>query len=228
MIQKSRLLILSAWLCLALSPTVSSFAAPIIGSGRVIDGDSIEVANKRIRLYGIDAPEIEQFSNNEGVALECGKMASRFLENMIHDKKIHCVTLGTDRYRRIIAVCRLQIKDGNSINRIMVKQGWALAYRKFSSAYIDTEMEARQAQRGIWASRFVKPWDWRRGMRAANDARTQRHSCRIKGNIGRSGRIYHMPGGSNYSQIKINIRKGEKWFCSESEAVAAGWRRPKQ
>ena len=50
--------------------------------------------------------------------------------------------------------------------------------------------------------------------------------CLIKGNISRSGeRIYHVPGGQNYSRTKITVSKGERMFCSEGEARAAGWRR---
>ena len=84
------------------------------------------------------------------------------------------------------------------------------------------------ARRGIWAGEFVKPWEWRRGKRlAANDNAVGQ--CRIKGNISRSGeRIYHVPGGQYYDRTKINPSKGEQWFCSEAEAIAAGWRRLKR
>ena len=74
----------------------------------------------------------------------------------------------------------------------------------------------------------MKPWEWRRGKRlVANDNATDQ--CRIKGNISRSGeRIYHVPGGQYYDRTKIGLSKGERWFCSEAEAIAAGWRRSKR
>ncbi len=107
----------------------------------------------------------------------------------------------------------------------MVSQGWALAYRRYSLDYVDDEAEARAARRGIWASEFVEPWEWRRGKRlAANDNAPDQ--CRVKGNINAKGeRIYHMPGQQAYGVTRINQGKGERWFCSESEAKAAGWRK---
>jgi endonuclease YncB( thermonuclease family) len=51
--------------------------------------------------------------------------------------------------------------------------------------------------------------------------------CRIKGNISQNGRIYHVPGSPSYDQTKIDTSKGERWFCSEAEARAAGWRPPR-
>ncbi len=80
-------------------------------------------------------------------------------------------------------------------------------------------------RRGIWATEFVKPWAWRRGKRlAANDNAPTR--CKIKGNINASGeRIYHMPSQQAYNVTRIDSDAGERWFCSESEAKAAGWRK---
>jgi len=79
----------------------------------------------------------------------------------------------------------------------------------------------------MWKGRFIEPWEWRRGKRfsapAAND--NQPAGCSIKGNIGRSGeRIYHLPGQPSYAATRISPERGERWFCSEAEAEAAGWR----
>jgi hypothetical protein len=59
-------------------------------------------------------------------------------------------------------------------------------------------------------------------------AATPSPACRIKGNISSSGRIYHVPGSRSYESTVIDESKGERWFCSEDEARAAGWRAPKQ
>ena len=95
-----------------------------------------------------------------------------------------------------------------------------------------TEKRARAAKRGVWRGELVPPWDWRRGKRLAG-ARTVRPKgagrCNVKGNIGRSGkRIYHVPGGRYYDRTRIDTSRGERWFCTESEARAAGWRRSRQ
>ncbi len=133
-----------------------------------------------------------------------------------------CEALGLGRYERIIGRCTVA---GEDIGAWMVSEGLALAYRRYSLEYVDDEAEAQAPRRGIWATEFVKPWEWRRGKRiAANDNAPDQ--CRIKGNISRSGeRIYHVPGGQYYDRTKIDPSKGERWFCSEAEATVAGWRR---
>jgi hypothetical protein len=113
----------------------------------------------------------------------------------------------------------------------MVRQGWALAYRQYSLDYVDEESAARAAKAGIWVGRFIEPWKWRRGARLTADKAQglAANSCQIKGNINRSGdRIYHLPGGRYYDRTKINEANGERWFCSEDEAVKAGWLRSRQ
>lgn len=74
------------------------------------------------------------------------------------------------------------------------------------------------------------PWDWRRGQRTASPAPSAHtDGCAIKGNIGSKGdRIYHVPGGRFYDRTQIDEAKGERWFCNEAEAIAAGWRRSTQ
>ena len=112
----------------------------------------------------------------------------------------------------------------------MVFQGWALAYRQFSTDYVDQENVAKNAQTGVWRGEFVPPWEWRRGNRLGPpESPNVVAECLIKGNIASDGeRIYHPPGGAYYSRTKIDPSKGERWFCSEDEARAAGWRRSKR
>ncbi len=95
--------------------------------------------------------------------------------------------------------------------------------------YIAVEDVARKAGRGPWRGKFIAPWEWRRGKRLASEAANDNQSCPIKGNIGKRGtRVYHGPGGAYYSRTKINEAKGERWFCSEGQAHASGWRRSKR
>ena len=93
---------------------------------------------------------------------------------------------------------------------------------------MEAEAGAQKARRGVWRGDFIRPWDWRRGKRlAANDNKPG--ACVIKGNVGRKGaRIYHIPGGQYYARTRIDPSKGERWFCSEAEARAAGWRRSRR
>ena len=140
-----------------------------------------------------------------------------------------------DRYGRIVAVCRA---GGEDLNAWMVERGWALAYRRYSRTNVDEEASARSARGGLWRGDFVAPWDWRQGERLAGTATQSVQdsgsnngacNCRIKGNIGSGGtRIHHMLGDQHYERTRISRSKGERWFCSESEARVAGWRRAKR
>ncbi len=135
-----------------------------------------------------------------------------------------------DRNIRILAVCHIAGRQGTDVNAMMVAEGWALAYRRFSSDYVKFENGARKSRRGVWRGTFVPPWDWRRGVRLpANDNQLQPRACNIKGNIGRGGaRIYHVPGGQYYGRTRIDPKRGERWFCTEAEARSAGWRRSRR
>ena len=201
---------------------------PIVGTAQIIDGDTITVAMTRIRLDGIDAPETKQSCSTNGKQWRCGQQSTTALRRIIGSQRVHCRAVTIDKYSRVVAFCNIGGPDGADVNAAMVQQGWALAYRRYSTAYVGQERAAREAKAGIWRGEFVAPWDWRRGKRlsAAND--NEPGQCLIKGNISRSGRIYHVPGGQYYSRTKINQSRGERWFCSEAEARDAGWRRSKR
>ena len=197
--------------------------AEIVGNPRIIDGDTIEISGKRIRLHGIDAPEVAQECVVANKWWPCGRDASLALSSLIGNNLVACQERDKDRYGRIIAVCKIAGPQGFDVNASMVSKGWALAYRRFSTDYINDELEAQSSRKGIWKGAFTRPWSWRKGARLLfNDK--QRRACLIKGNIGRQGtRIYHLPRGHYYARTKIDPGKGERWFCTEAEAQTAGW-----
>ena len=123
-----------------------------------------------------------------------------------------------------MGVCRANGKD---INRAMVTAGWALAFRKFSSDYVSDETIAKTAERGIWSGSFIAPWDYRSAQWESAAQLLPNTDCPIKGNINRKGeKIYHAPWSRSYERTRVDETKGERWFCTESEALAAGWRAP--
>ena len=126
---------------------------------RVIDGDTIYFNKIKYRLYGIDAPEIKQTCKKNKKSYECGKMSKRFLESQIIGESFFCEAKDKDRYKRIVAICYINNLD---LNKIMVKNGWAVAYRKFSNKYISEEIFAKQNKLGIWEGTFMEPSLWRR------------------------------------------------------------------
>ena len=208
---------------------VSPTFADVSGKARIIDGDTIEIGNQRIRLHGTDAPEAGQVCEVDGKPWRCGQEATLALANIIGRTWVTCVERDKDRYGRIIAVCMVGGPRGLDIGSRMVSEGWALAYRRYSKDYVEAEDAAKEAGNGLWRGTFIPPWEWRRGKRLASEAANDNRECPIKGNIGKRGaHIYHMPGGSYYSRTKINEGKGERWFCTEDEAIAAGWRRSKR
>ena len=134
-------------------------AQTITGGARVIDGDTIHVGKNKIRLYGIDAPEKKQLCDFNKIKWSCGIQSSKALKNIIEDKNIKCQIKDIDKYERFIAICFV---DKVNINKLMVKNGWAIAYRYFSLEYIDEEENARIKKLGIWKGNFQIPYQYRK------------------------------------------------------------------
>ena len=139
--------------------TFKSRTDPLIGAARVIDGDTIVVAEQLVRLHGIDAPELDQTFWWRGRHISCGTMALAALEALTAGVSLRCKVVERDRHGRLVAKCFSP--NGVDIGRRLVSAGWALAYRRYSTDYVDAEDEARRAGRGMWRGRFVKPWEWR-------------------------------------------------------------------
>ena len=127
---------------------------------RIIDGDTIILNSEKIRFYGIDTPEKKQkCKDRNGLSYPCGEFATNELKKIISSGQLFCKKRGTDRYDRSISICYV---NGVDINSLMVKNGWALAYRKYSRDYIDEEKEAKDKKMGMWAGKFIAPWRWRK------------------------------------------------------------------
>ena len=154
---------------------VNSFGSDekdVFGIAKVIDGDTIKIEDKRIRLNGIDAPEIKQECKNEIGIYNCGIASKVFLENLILSKNILCLYRELDRYKRILGTCytvenvefkkKLTSVLGENLNSKMVSSGQAVAYRKYSKDYIDDEKIAKNNKFGIWSGEFDMPWEWRK------------------------------------------------------------------
>jgi endonuclease YncB( thermonuclease family) len=134
-------------------------AEPLMGTASVIDGDTIEIHGQRIRLHGIDAPESRQeCTRSDGTTWRCGQQAALALSDRIGRSTVDCDPRDRDRYGRIIAIC---FKDTEDLNRWMVANGWAVAYRKYSLDYVADEELAHADKVGIWSGTFDMPWDWR-------------------------------------------------------------------
>ena len=207
-------------------------AEPIAGPVRVIDADTIDVGEVRVRLHGIDAAETDQSCELGGAVWPCGAWAAGRVRDLFEGREAACERLDTDRYGRAVARCAVEgveaiaaAKEGPGVPVDMgaeiVGRGLAVAYLRYSDDYAGVEAAARARGAGVFAGAMEEPAAHRAGAsgRAAPDP-----SCPIKGNVSANGRIFHRPGGAFYARTAIDEDRGERWFCSAEEAIAAGWR----
>lgn len=126
----------------------------ITGHPRVVDGDSLLMNGRRLRLMGIDAPELGQDCQLNGQSWRCGIAAKSALQNLVQGVEIECQTHGLDRYQRRLAVCKA---NGTEINARLVELGWAIDF----GGYASEEGAARRNNAGLWRGEFDRPQDWR-------------------------------------------------------------------
>jgi endonuclease YncB( thermonuclease family) len=135
-------------------------ASEISGFAVITDGDTIKISNNRIRLHGIDAPERNQKCIKNSKEYSCGTVATIALTKKINKNRVKClIQKNKDRYNRHIGVCF--VKNEN-INKWMVRNGYAIAYRKYSKDYISDEKHAKVNKFGLWSGIFLKPEKWRK------------------------------------------------------------------
>jgi len=214
------------WFIFALLLALPVQAETLTGKPRFLDADTLKVAGVAVRLFGIDAPELDQTClRSNGREWACGKWAADQARALFGKASMTCQPIELDPYGRTVARC---FSGGVDVGETLVRQGLALAYRRYSIDYVAAEKAAAVTLTGIWEGTLVPPEDFRAAKAEARVTANQGAAptgCVIKGNISKSGRIYHLPGQENYAKTMISEAKGEQWFCSESEARAAGWRK---
>lgn len=219
---------------LVLAPS-QSIAQTVSGKAEIVDGDTLTVSGRKIRVFGIDAPEALQSCFKGAEAWSCGLEAGEALRSLIGGYDVTCNGHEVDQYGRLVATCRIGQAD---IGREMVAAGWATAFRSYSERYVADEARAKAGRLGIWGSTFDLPENFRSADRQATNTAAPNSSqprarsstqqaaasggrCAIKGNRNRKGHwIYHLPGMPYYDQTRP-----EEIFCTEAQAQAAGYRR---
>lgn len=233
---------LAGLLCLS---ALAARAETILGQPRIIDGDTVEIGEKKIRLHGIDAPETDQLClDAEGEKWECGIAARDALSAFSDNRPWSCEVSGKDRYDRSLASCSIA---GHDINKWMVQHGWALAFVRYSDRYVADESWSREIPAGLWSGAFIAPWDWRSRSKqtvilgsvsvpataqsillgAVSSQEAPDPACTIKAGVHDGECIYHLTGDRWYAKMKMD-KPDRRWFCSEKEAEAAGCRAPKR
>jgi micrococcal nuclease len=198
---------------------------------RVIDGDTIQVKlskgeTEKVRIIGIDAPETVDLRKS----VQCfGKEAAAKMKKLLTRKKVILVknpAEDRDKYKRLLRYVELKDED---IGATMIREGYAFSYKLFPhprlEEYNALEQQAREDKKGLWGEK-CNPTGGTTQSSASSVQSSVSSSCIIKGNINSSKeQIYHVEGCGSYNQTTIDTSAGEKWFCSETEAQAAGWRK---
>ena len=149
----------------------NTIAEEISGVPKVVDGDTVHINDNKFRLEGIDAPEIGQQCKKESFKISsiisftfykdysCGKVSKEKLISKIRGSKIKCIFTTKDRYKRYIATC---YKKKTNLNQWMVRNGYAIAYRRYSKKYVSDEDFAKENKLGLWQGKFMNPEKWRK------------------------------------------------------------------
>lgn len=209
----------------------------------VTDGDTIRVKIKGknfiVRLIGVDTPE----TKDPRKAVQCfGKEASEYTKNNLLNQTVTLesdpVAGNKDMYGRLLR--HVFLENGTNYNHKLIADGYAYEYTYKSQLYRyrddfkQAQKDARENKLGLWSdtacagvaspitTKTITPVD-----QTILAPSVPAVSCVIKGNISAKEKIYHLPGCASYSQTIINENAGEKWFCSEEEAVKAGFRKAK-
>lgn len=191
------------------------------GRAVALTGDTLRIGGKRVRLDGIEAPEATQSCARGATTWRCGAAAKEALASLVRNRRVSC-EITDERDAEPRARCAAQ---GNDLAEELVKAGSVFAIGGFLAPYSSAESKAQDAKAGVWAGgEAERPQDfrdkqWETAKNAAPDG------CPIKGRIRAGARVYVLPWVSGYGNVKIRTSRGERWFCSEDEAVAAGWRR---
>ena len=146
-------------------------AVEISGVPKIVDGDTVHIKDYKFRLEGIDAPEMRQKCKKESFKISsivgfifykdysCGKISKEKLINKISGSEIKCISTSKDRYKRYIATC---FKGKTNLNQWMVRNGFAIAYRRYSKKYVLDEDFAKENKLGLWQGKFMAPEKWRK------------------------------------------------------------------
>jgi endonuclease YncB( thermonuclease family) len=191
----------------------------VVGRASVVGGNVLKVDGTTVRLAGIETPERAQLCGATS-KWRCAEAAQSALLKAIGGRSVRCRLGGTDSAGRSLGRCSI---DSVDINADLVRQGYAFAENGVSSRYGTQEKDARQAKAGMWVADIQRPAEfrakaWEEAKRRAPDG------CPIKGQVSGAERVYVVPGTPTYERLRVQVSRGDRWFCSEQDAASAGFK----
>lgn len=199
-------------------------AQPVATTGvaTVVTGDQLRIGSVAFLIEGIEAPGNNQSCRKpDQKTWNCADDAKAALANAIRKKQTTCTVTRHTGEDLPIAKCAA---DGVDIGADLVRSGHVFATGSRMADYSAEEGQAKTLRAGIWSGEVLRPGEWREA-RWQEAKRKAPAGCPIKGKVlARSAKVYMLPWASRYEKVRVNERRGERWFCSETEAQAAGWK----
>lgn len=195
------------------------------GRPRALTGDTLRLNRRLVRLSGIEAPELAQICRDEkGRAWRCGRRARDELARILRGNRVMCTNIRESGHGQLEGTCTLVGKNdgGKDLAQLIVERGFAFAQGRLFRTYGDAEGQARADGRGVWQGEALRPADFR-AKRWAVASKSAPDGCPIKGRVVRKAKTYVLPWAADYRQVRVHARRGERWFCSETEATSAGF-----
>ena len=193
------------------------------GRATALSGGHVRLNGQILQLAGIDPPELDQQCGGQAKERRwtCGRAAQSALQDMIRGKQVRCDLGGAGESGITLATCKIGERD---VAADLVARGHVFAEAGiFASTYGRFEQDARNAKLGLWRGSAERPQEyrtrlWETAKKAAPDG------CPIKGHVTSGARVYVVPWASEYGRVRVRQERGGRWFCSEREAIAAGWK----
>ena len=198
-------------------PVLTPASGRIEGKAVAIAGDQMRVGNDLVALFGIEAPAAGQICPG---SKSCAAAAKAALQKLVGAKRVTCDVSGLLGNSSSSAACQV---NGADIAGQLVRGGHVFATTGLFATYASAEREAKTARAGIWRTDPLRPAQhrahlWDEAQQGAPDG------CPIKGIVAGDAKTYIVPWAAGYEKAKIREERGERWFCTESEARTAGWK----
>jgi endonuclease YncB( thermonuclease family) len=205
----------------AVLPSIPYIGSTTVSGRSVVVGPGLlRIGTSTIRLTGIEPPERQQVCTRNQRRWRCGEGAIAALTRLTQGRTLTCTLRGTDPTGNAKGVCYDKDTD---IAAALVKGGHVFAEASLLAGYGSVEAEARSAKVGLWSGEAERPAVWR--ARIWDDAKKRTpDGCPIKGKLSGGARLYVLPWSRDYTRVRVDARRGGRWFCTEKEALEAGWK----